>query len=73
MLKLELGQELEFVTDANVEGRLVAKGTRVRVGHVMTELIEPKVTLVLLGRDVAEALTVPKHVVAMHCRPVQHA
>jgi len=71
MLKIEVGQELEFILPATVDDRTIAKGTHVRVGHIMTELDEPRVTLVVLGRDAPETITVEKHVVGLHCRPVK--
>jgi len=71
MFNLEVGQELEFIEPATADGRAIAKGTRVRVGAIMAEVVEPQVTLVVIGGQAVETLTVPKHVVALHCRPVQ--
>lgn len=70
MFNLEVGQELEFVESASTEGRVIPKGTRVRVGFIMPELLEQKVTLVLLGGPSSETLTVPRHIVTVHCRVV---
>lgn len=67
---LEIGQELEFIEQASAEDRVIPKGTRVRVGAIMTELFEPKVTLVILGGKSVETLTVARHVVTLHCRPL---
>ena len=69
MFKLEVGQELEFVEAATADTGLIAKGTRVRVGAVMNEVVEPKVTLVVHGTEPPQTLTVDKHVVMLHCRP----
>ena len=71
MLKIEVGQELEFILPATVDDRTMAKGTHVRVGQILTEFTEPKVTCVVLGRDTPETFTVEKHVLALHCRPVK--
>lgn len=71
MFNLEVGQELEFVEPATAEGRVIPKGTRVRVGFIMPELLEQKVTLVVLGGSSPETLTVARHIVTVHCRVVQ--
>jgi hypothetical protein len=70
MFNLEIGQELEFIEPVHTEGRVIPRGTRVRVGAVMAELLEPEVMLVILGRTPPETLTVAKHIVTMHARPV---
>jgi hypothetical protein len=71
MFNLEIGQELEFIEPATtMEGRVIPKGTRVRVGSIMSEVLEQKVTLVLHGAKPPETLTVARHIVTMHCRPV---
>lgn len=69
MFKLEVGQELEFIEPATADGRKIEKGTRVRVGAIMSEVVEPAVTLVVIGGKTVETLRVPKHVVTLHCRP----
>ncbi len=71
MFNLEVGQVLEFIEPAHSDGRLLAKGTRVRVGAIMAELDEPNVTLVILGQKDPEVLTVPRRIVTLHCRHVQ--
>jgi hypothetical protein len=71
MQTIEVGQELEFVEPATVNNRVIEKGTRVRVGHIMTELQEPEVTLVILGGASIATLTVPRHIVTLHCRPAR--
>jgi len=70
MFKLEIGQELEFVEPATVDDRKIAPGTRVRVGYIQSELMEPKVTVVVLGKDAPETLTMDRHVLTVHCRVV---
>ena len=72
MFTLEIGQELEFIEPAHTEdGVLIAKGTSVRVGFIMPELLESNVTLVVLDDKSPQTLTVPKHIVTLHCRPLQ--
>ena len=71
MFNLEIGQELEFIEPAlRMEGRVIPKGTRARVGAIMSEVLEQKVTLVLHGGTPPETLTVTRHIVTMHCQPV---
>lgn len=69
MFSLEVGQELEFVAPAQVNGQLIAKGTRVRVGAIMSELLDSNVTLVIHDGKPPATLTVARHVVTLHCRP----
>jgi len=71
MIDLEIGQELEFIEPVQTEDRVIPKGLRVRVGAIMAELLEPKVTLVVLGEQAPATLTLPRHVVTLHCRPVR--
>jgi hypothetical protein len=71
MFNLEIGQELEFIEPTNADGVEIKKGTRVRVAAFVKEVVESKVTLVLLGKPTPEVLTVDRHVVTMHCRPLQ--
>ena len=71
MFTLEIGQELEFIEPAHTEeGVLIPKGTRVRVGFIMPELLEANVTLLVLNEKSPQTLTVPRHIVTVHCRPV---
>jgi hypothetical protein len=70
MFDLKVGQELEFIWPVDVEGRAIAQGTRVRVGAIMAEFMEPDVTLVMLGDESPGTLTVAKHFVIRNCRPV---
>jgi hypothetical protein len=69
-MEIKLGQVMEFVEAANVDGRLIARGTRARVAHIMHEVKEERITLVLLGDPAPEAIVVDRHVVGVHCRPV---
>jgi hypothetical protein len=71
MFNLEIGQELEFIQSVSVEDRTIPKGTQVRVGAILAEVVEPKVVLVVLGRTPVETLTVPRHILTLHSRPVQ--
>ena len=70
MFELKVGQVLEFVEPATADGRQIAPGTRVRVGYIQAELMEPRVTVVVLGKDAPETLTVDRHVLTVHCRVV---
>ena len=71
MNQIAVGQELEFIEPAHVDGKTIEKGTRVRVGFVLDEMLEPKVTVVLLGKEPPETLTVPRHVLTVHCVPAR--
>ena len=74
MFTLEVGQELEFIEPAHTQdGALIPKGTHVRVGFIMPELLESNVTLVVLNGKSPETLTVPRHIVTVHSRPVHKA
>ncbi len=68
MINIEIGQELEFIESANTYDGVIEKGTRVRVGHIMPELVEPKITLIVLGKEPLKTLIVERHVLALHCR-----
>jgi len=70
MLKIEVGQELEFILPATVDDRIIERGTRVRVAQILSDLTEPKVTFVVVGPQAPETVTAARHVVALHCRPV---
>ena len=71
MFNLEIGQELEFIEAATADGEVIPKGTRVRVGAILDEVVEPKVMLVVLSEKTPRTLTVDKHVVTLHCRQPQ--
>ncbi len=73
MFNLKVGQELEFIEAASTEGLVIPKGTRVRVGAIMSEMTESKVTLVVHGGGLPETLTVDRHIVTLHCQPPQDA
>ena len=70
MFNLEVGQELEFIESTHLGGQAIARGTRVRVGAIMAELLDSNVTLVVHGEKPPQILTVARHVVTLHCRPV---
>jgi len=67
MIQIKVGQELKFIEPVNVDGRTIERGTRVRVGFILDEIVEPQVTVVVLGKEPLQTLTVPKHVLTMHC------
>jgi hypothetical protein len=69
-MDLQPGQVLEFIVPADIDGKRIEKGTRVRIGQIIAELMEPKVILVVLDSDPPQTLTVPRHVLAVYCRPV---
>lgn len=73
MFKLAIGQELEFVEPATADGVVIARGTRVRVGAILDAVVEPKVMVVMLGGAAPRTLTVDRHVVTVHCRPLVKA
>ena len=73
MFNLQVGQTLEFVEPATSDGKVIAKGTRVRVGHIMAEFGESKVTLVVLDQGAPQTLVVDRHIVTVHCRSIAHA
>lgn len=70
MFDLNVGQELEFIEPAHVNGKLIAKGTRARIGAVTSELLDSNVMLVVHGGTPPEILTVARSVVTLHCRLV---
>lgn len=70
MFNLEVGQELEFIEAATADDRVIPKGTRVRVGAIMSEVFEAKVTLIVHDGNLPETLTVDRHIVTLHCQPV---
>ncbi len=67
-MEIRVGQVMEFVEPAEVDGRQIARGTRVRIALIMHELKEERITLVLLDTPEPETLTVDRHVVGVHCR-----
>ncbi|HTP60897.1 MAG TPA: hypothetical protein VMJ14_02330 [Burkholderiales bacterium] len=72
-MDIKVGQVLEFVDDVSVEGRTVKRGARARVGYILTEVVEPKLTLVLLGSGKPETIVVEHHVAGIHCRIVSES
>ncbi len=67
MIQIKVGQKLKFIEPVNLDGRTIAPGTCVRVGFILSEVTEPQVTVVVLGKEPLETLTVPRHVLTMHC------
>jgi hypothetical protein len=67
-MEIKVGQVMEFFEPAEVDGRQIARGTRVRIALIMHELKEERITLVLLDTPEPETLTVDRHVVGVHCR-----
>jgi hypothetical protein len=70
MFDLAVGEVLEFIEPASSEGEVIARGTRVRVGFIWSELPEAKVNLVVMNESPPRTLTVPRHVVTLHCQKV---
>ncbi len=70
-MEIKVGQVMEFVEPVSVEGRQIARGTRARVAHIMHEVKEERITLVLLENP--ETIVVDRHIVGLHCRPVADA
>lgn len=70
MFDLAIGQVLEFIEPATSDGDVIAKGTRVRVGFIWSELAEEKVDIVVINEQPPRTLTVARHVVTLHCQPV---
>ena len=70
MDQIKAGQELEFIEPAHLDGKVIEKGTRVRIGFILDEVLEPQVTVVVLGKEPPETLTLPKHILMIHCVPV---
>jgi hypothetical protein len=69
-MEIKIGQVLEFLQDVSVEGRTIAQGTRARVGHIHSEIMAPKLDLVLLNTGRIETIVVDHHVAGLHCRIV---
>ena len=72
-MEIKVGQVLEFVAPVTIEGRAIARGTRVRIGHIMAEVVEPKLTLVVLGPHQPETLVANRHDVTVNCRIVSES
>jgi len=63
---IEIGQKFEFIEPAHLDGGVIKKGTRVRVGLVSKELLGSYVTVVVLEPNAPEILTMPRHVLTLH-------
>ena len=72
-MDIKVGQVLEFIVPAQIEGRAIARGTRVRVGHIMAEVQEPRLTLVLLDESPPQTFVANRHEVTLNCRVVSPA
>lgn len=70
-MDIEVGQLLEFVDPVDVGGKVIEAGTQARVGYILTELMEPRLTLVLLGADTSGKIFVNRRIADNHCRIVQ--
>lgn len=69
-MEIRVGQVLEFVKPATVAGRAIGKGTRVRIGHILAELPDDKLTLVVLGEGPPQTLVASRREVTVNCRIV---
>ena len=69
-MDIRVGQVLEFLDPVIIEGRVIERGTRARVGHILTEVMEPKLTLVLLDVENTPTIVVHHRVAGVHCRIV---
>lgn len=69
-MDIKIGQVLEFVASVVVEGRVIERGVRARVGYIEPQVVESKVTLILLGSDKPETIVVDHHVAGINCRIV---
>ena len=70
MMDIKVGQVLEFIVPARIEGRAIARGTRVRIGHILAEIQEPRLTLVLLDESPPGTLVANRQDVTLNCRVV---
>jgi hypothetical protein len=73
MAELEVGQVVEFFRPVQVDGKVIPKGARARVAHILAELVEPKVVLVLLSGEKPEPVIAERHVVTVNSIPVSSA
>jgi hypothetical protein len=70
MFNLEIGQRFQFFEPTHAGERVIPQGTIVKIGAMVDHFLgEADITMVVLGRDV-EILTVPRHVITMHCWPL---
>ena len=68
MDRIKVGDVLEFIEPAHAEGKTIARGTKVRVGYIEEEVLEPDVTVVVLDTNPPQTLTLPRHILSVHCR-----
>ena len=69
-MDIKIGQVLEFVVPVHAGERLIAKGTRVRIAHILSEIDEPTLMVVVLGSENVETLILKRHEVTVNCRIV---
>ena len=70
MMELKVGQELEVFQPIAFEGRTIPAGARVRIGAIVTELLEERLAIAVVGEDAGAGFVLPRHVVTLNCRPV---
>ena len=68
MIHLAVGQVFEFIDAVRAGEEQLAKGTHVRVGYILPEASEDKVTLVVLGAEPPRTLQVARSVLTTHAR-----
>jgi hypothetical protein len=69
-MELKVGQVVQFIRPVQADGKRIKKGARARIAHVMAELVEPKLTLILLDGETPEPILLERHVVALNSIPV---
>ena len=70
MDKIEIGQEREFFEATQLDGKVIDKGTRVRVGYIVRSLHEARVIVVVLDAEAPKTLTMPRHILILHTVPL---
>ena len=73
MFELKVGQELEFISHVSTGDIEIPKGMRVRVGHIIPEMGEERVMLVVLSQGTPRTITVDRHLVTMNSMPIKEA
>jgi hypothetical protein len=72
MNDLKVGEVVEFFRPVQVDSKLIPKGTRARLAHILGELVEPKLVLVLLSGEKPEPIIVERHLVTVNAIPLSH-
>jgi len=62
MDKLAIGQDREFFEATQSDGKVIDKGTRVRIGYIVRSLHEARVIVFVLGVEPPKTLTMPRHI-----------